>query len=98
LLAKLSDQFDHIVIDTPPVLGFADARILAAKAGRVLLLIRWNKTPASVVNAAMEVLRLCNARVTGVVLNKVDVQQQAVYGFADGSDYYHHYGSAYKLT
>jgi hypothetical protein len=26
------------------------------------------------------------------------VQQQAVYGFADGSDYYHHYGSAYKLT
>jgi len=98
LLARLSDQFDHIVIDTPPVLGFADARILAAKAGRVLLLIRWNKTPASVVSAAMEVLRLCNARVTGVVLNKVDVQQQAVYGFADGSDYYHHYGSAYKLT
>lgn len=98
LLAKLSDQFDHIVIDTPPVLGFADARILAAKAGRVLLLVRWNKTPSSVVNAAMEVLRLCNARVTGVVLNKVDVQQQAVYGFADGSDYYHHYGSAYKLT
>lgn len=98
LLAKLSDQFDHIVIDTPPVLGFADARILAAKAGRVLLLIRWNKTPAAVVSAAMEVLRLCNARVTGVVLNKVNVGQQAVYGFADGSDYYHHYGSAYKLT
>jgi len=98
LLANLSEQFDHIIIDTPPVLGFADARIMAAKAGRVLLLIRWNKTPASVARAAMEVLRLCNARVTGVVLNRVDVQQQAVYGFADGSDYYHHYGSAYKLT
>lgn len=98
LLAQLADQFDHVIIDTPPVLGFADARILAAKAGRVLLLVKWNKTPASVVGAAMEVLRLCNARVTGVVLNKVDVRQQAVYGYADGSDYYRHYGSAYKLT
>ncbi|MGH6828231.1 MAG: GumC family protein [Rhizomicrobium sp.] len=99
LLAKLSEQFDHIIIDTPPILGFADARILAAKAGRVLFLVRWNKTPASVVGAAMDVLKLCNARVVGVVLNKVDVGQQAVYGFADGSDYYHHYGSAYpKLS
>lgn len=98
VLATLSEQFDHIVIDTPPVLGFADARIMAAKAGRVLLLVRWNKTPGPVVAAAMEVLRLCNARVIGVVLNKVDVRQQAVYGFADGSDYYRHYGSAYKLS
>jgi len=98
LLAQLTQQFDHIIIDTLPILGFADARILAAKAGQVLLVVRWNKTPASTVRAAMAVLRLCNARVIGTVLNKVDVDQQAVYGFADGSDYYHHYGSAYKLT
>lgn len=98
LLATLSEQFDHIIIDTPPVLGFADARILASKANRVLFMVKWNKTPAAVVSAAMEVLRLCNARVMGVVLNKVDVRQQAVYGFADGSDYYHHYATAYPTV
>ena len=98
LLAQLAGQFDHVIIDTPPILGFTDARILAAKADQVLLLVKWNRTPASVVGAAMEVLRLCNARVTGVVLNKVDVRQQAVYGFADGSDYHRHYGSAYEAV
>ncbi len=93
LLSQLSERFDHIVIDSPPLLGAADARILAAKADQVLYLVEWDKTPASVVRAAMEILRQCNARVSGVVLNKVNVRQQALYGFADGSDYYYRYGS-----
>jgi len=95
LLAALSAQFDHVVIDTLPLLGFADARILVSKADCVLFVILWNKTAASMIRAAGDILRQCSARVAGAVLNKVDVKQQARYGFADGSDYYHYYGSAY---
>jgi polysaccharide biosynthesis transport protein len=95
LLRGLTDRFDRIVIDTPPLLGFADARILAAKADRVLFVVQWNKTSASTVHAAVSILRQCCASVAGAVLNKVDVKQQARYGFGDGSDYYHYYGSAY---
>jgi len=95
LFQRLSEKFDYVVIDTPPLLGSADARILASKADRVLYLIEWNKTPASVVRAAMDILRQSNANVAGVVLNKVNVRQQAFYGFADGSDYYYRYGSTY---
>jgi capsular exopolysaccharide synthesis family protein len=95
LLAKLSETFDKIIIDTPPLLGFADARILASKADCVLHVVHWDKTPASIVHAAVQILRQSNARVAGIVLNKVNMKQQARYGFADGSEYYHYYGSAY---
>jgi succinoglycan biosynthesis transport protein ExoP len=95
LLASLRTKFDHIVIDTSPLLGFADARIMAAKADRVLYVVQWNKTPASMVNAAVAILQQSNVKIAAAVLNKVDVKQQARYGFADGSDYYHYYGLAY---
>ncbi len=95
LLARLSEKFDKIIIDTSPILGFADARILASRADCVLHVVHWDKTPASMVHAAVKILRQSNARVAGVVLNKVNMKQQARYGFADGSDYYHYYSSAY---
>jgi len=95
LLQTLAQRFDRIIIDTPPLLGFADARLFAAKADQVLYVIQWNKTSASTVHAAVEILRQCCGRGPAAVLNRVDVKQQARYGFADGSDYYHHYGAAY---
>lgn len=98
LLRKLSERFDHVVIDTSPLLGFADARILASKADSVLFVVRWNQTSAQTVHAATEILRVSGANIAGAVLNKVDVRQQARFGFADGSDYYHYYGSAYAQT
>ena len=95
LLAKLSSEFDKVVIDTAPILGFADGRILASKADCVLAVVHWDKTPVPMVHAALEILRRSNAHVIGVVLNKVDIKQQARYGFADAGAYYHYYGSAY---
>jgi len=95
LLETLGKRFDRIVIDTPPLLGFADARIISAKADQVLYVIQWNKTSVSTVHAAVEILRQCCSRNVAAVLNRVDVKQQATYGFADGSDYYHLYGAAY---
>ena len=61
----------------------------------MLFVVRWNSTSAPTIRAATEILRQSSANVVGAVLNKVDVKQQARYGFADGSDYYHYYGSAY---
>ena len=99
LLAVLSERFDHIVIDTPPLLGFADARLLASKADRVLHVVKWNSTPATVLRAAIDILRQSCAHNVDVVLNQVNLRQQMLYGYADGSDYYHRYSAAYpELT
>jgi capsular exopolysaccharide synthesis family protein len=95
LLRTLGQRFDRIVIDTSPLLGFADARILASKAGCVVHVVQWSKTPEATVRAAVEILRQCKANVVGAVLNKVDVRQQAHFGLSDGSDYFHYFSGAY---
>jgi capsular exopolysaccharide synthesis family protein len=95
LLRRLGERFDHVILDLPPVLGVADARIVAAMADRVLYLVRWNSTPARTAQSGLEVLRECGANVVGAVLSQVDVDQQARYGYCDSSDYFKHYRQYY---
>jgi capsular exopolysaccharide synthesis family protein len=95
LLRALADRFDHVILDTPPILGVADARFLAAKADKVLFVIHWNKTPTSAVQAATDILHEVGARAVGAILSKVNVRQQARYGYGDSTDYFHAYKRYY---
>ncbi|HVA12428.1 MAG TPA: AAA family ATPase [Stellaceae bacterium] len=95
LFRKLAEQFDYVVLDTPPLLGVADARILATKADKVLFVVHWNKTPASAVQAAADILQDCGAKVAGAILARVNVRQQARYGYGDSSDYFRAYQHYY---
>ncbi len=91
----LARHFDHVILDLPPVLGVADARILAAKADRVLFLVHWNKTPSRTAQSALDVLQESGANVVGTVLTQVNINQQARYGYCDSSDYFKHYRQYY---
>jgi capsular exopolysaccharide synthesis family protein len=82
-LAALRERFDHIVVDTPPVLAVADARLIAAKADVTLMVSEWNKTPSRAAAAAVELLRSAGANLVGVALTKVDVRLHAHYGYGD---------------
>jgi capsular exopolysaccharide synthesis family protein len=97
LLHILTEKFDYVILDTPPLLGMADARMLVSKADRVLYVVQWNKTPTATARAAIEILKECGARMVGTLLTKVNVRQQARYGYGDGSDYFHSY-RRYYLT
>jgi succinoglycan biosynthesis transport protein ExoP len=97
LLRALAQRFDHVILDAPPLLGVADARIIATKADTVLFVVRWNKTPASTVMAASDILRQCRAKVAGAVLSQVNIRQQARFGYGDSSDYFSSY-KHYYLT
>lgn len=68
LVEGLRDRYDVIVIDTPPVLAVADAATLAALADGVLLAVRWDRTPARALAAALASLRRTDAAVIGAVL------------------------------
>jgi succinoglycan biosynthesis transport protein ExoP len=72
LLADWRERFDHIVIDTPPVLLASDAVRLSVQADSVILVVRYGYTPQDAVRRAQESLRLVNASVTGVILNGYD--------------------------
>jgi capsular exopolysaccharide synthesis family protein len=95
VLRSLSDQFDYVILDAPPILGVADARILAAKADRVLYLVQWNKTPLRAAQSAVDILQECGADVAGALLTKVNVKGQARYGYGDSSDYYGYFKNYY---
>lgn len=95
VLRELANQFDYVILDAPPILGVADARILAAKADRVLYLVQWNKTPLRAAQSAVDILQECGATVAGALLTKVNVKGQARYGYGDSSDYYGYFKNYY---
>jgi polysaccharide biosynthesis transport protein len=82
LLAELCDQYDHIVIDTPPTLSVTDAVIMATRADAVILVIRAGQTTKQALRRARDVLTQVNARVCGVLLNAVNL---------NSPDYHYYY-------
>ena len=82
LIDSLKRDYDHIVIDTPPTLSVTDAVVLSTRADAVVLVIRSGKTTKQALRRARELLVRVNARVTGVLLNAVDLSSP---------DYYYYY-------
>ena len=69
LLQELVQRFDIVILDTPPVLATADARILGALSDGVLLVVRAGQTERLAAQRAQNQLVQAGARVLGVVLN-----------------------------
>ena len=69
LIERLEQNFDVVLIDTPPVLQVADARILGRIANGVVLVARAGQTAREAVAAAYDRLTADNARLLGMVLN-----------------------------
>ncbi len=69
LLESLRDQFEVVVIDTPPLLAVADGRLLAASADRVALLLRWGETRREDLRAAARTLEEAGVQAAGLVLS-----------------------------
>jgi Mrp family chromosome partitioning ATPase len=82
LLAELRQQFDHIVIDTPPTLSVTDAVVLSPRADATILVIRSGQTTKQALCRSRDILMQVNAHVAGVLLNAVDLTSP---------DYYYHY-------
>ncbi len=87
LIETLRGMFDVIVLDTAPVLAVTDARILAKHADAVVFSTLWRHTAVPIIRAALSVLRDSNVKVTGVILNKVDIKAQSTYGEGQGLYY-----------
>ncbi len=71
LMTAWRSEYDHIIIDTPPVLPFADALVLAARADGVILVARSGMSRAGALLRASQVLERSGAHIRGMVLNAV---------------------------
>ena len=91
LLHALSRKFDHILIDSPPLVSVTDPVILSTMVDGTILVIQAGKSAQELVRRARRDLAAAGARVIGVVLNNVNVKREGY----DDYDYYR-YTSAYN--
>lgn len=87
-LNELRKYFDYILIDAPPVVAFADARLLANHADAVIVVVRAGLAGHSTVERAIEALP--SNRILGVVLNGADQMSEV--------GYYGYYGYGYGYS
>lgn len=79
LLEELKEKFDFILIDTPPVLAVSDAQIIATKCDGVIFVVDAGKVKRDLVIKAKSSLEFVQARILGVVLNKISQKESAKY-------------------
>jgi succinoglycan biosynthesis transport protein ExoP len=91
LLRALSRQFDHILIDSPPLISVTDPIILSTMVDGLILVVQAGKSTRGLVSRARRELARVGARVFGVVLNNVNVKREGY----DDYDYYR-YTSSYN--
>ncbi len=77
-LEKVQEQFDWVVIDSPPVMAVTDASILAHLASGVLFVTAADVTNRPAAVRAMEQLAAAKAKLIGAVLNRADVAAERV--------------------
>lgn len=91
LIKRLLDTYDHVVIDSPPVMGLADAPLIATRVEGVIYTVESHGIRSSLVKTAINRLASANARVMGAVLTKFDAKK-AHYGYGYGYEYGYSYG------
>lgn len=92
-LNAMSDQYDLVVIDSPPVLVAADAAAVAAHAGAILLVARDTLTQLGELNESVKRLAHAGRQVSGVVFNGMDLSRRhyGSYGYKYGGYRYTEY-------
>ena len=87
-LAQMKDDYDFVLIDTPPVIPVADAAGLSRYVDGVILVIESDKNPPRVLIDAKNRLVQAGANILGAVLNKVKVEHNKGFGYGKSYGYY----------
>lgn len=86
-IREATAEFDHIVIDGPPVLGFADSPLLAAAVEGTVFVIESRTTRRAQARGSLRRLMIGKARILGVVLSKFNAKEAAYGGYDYAYDY-----------
>jgi succinoglycan biosynthesis transport protein ExoP len=87
LVQRLAEEFDRVIIDSPPVIAVADAQILAGLCDATILVVRAQASTRHVSLQAHNSLAGVDARILGVVVNDVPLRGDR-YGYYGGYGYY----------
>ncbi|MBI4908890.1 MAG: polysaccharide biosynthesis tyrosine autokinase [Acidobacteria bacterium] len=90
VLEEAGAEYDMIILDAPPLLGFAEPLQMATSVDGVVVVTRAGETSRQAVAAVLGTLTRLRANVMGIVLNQVHQEM------SDSYYYYSHYGKYYK--
>ena len=93
LLKELKNEFDTILIDSPPVVVVTDALVLANEVDGVIMVLNFGEVTRETAKQAKQLLEKVNANILGVVLNKIDMEKEGHYY---PYNYYYYYGDETK--
>jgi non-specific protein-tyrosine kinase len=79
VIARLREEADIVLFDTPPVVAVTDAAVLATRMDGVLLVFQAGKTSRDRARQARQILEKVKAHIVGVVLNNAEVEKE--YGY-----------------
>jgi polysaccharide biosynthesis transport protein len=96
LLQTLRQDYDLVLLDTPPTQAVTDARILAGLADATVLCVRWRSTPRDAALHALKLLEEAHANVVGAALTQVDANVHVRSGYADAEVYHPRYGGYFR--
>ena len=87
LIKGCRDQFDTVIVDTPPLASVADALNIAKYCDGSLLVVASNATPRRIINEVLGSLKRTEKPLLGIVLNRADTSRKS-----SGYGYYYRYG------
>jgi capsular exopolysaccharide synthesis family protein len=88
LLTWLRGGFDHIIVDSPPVLPVTDSTILSTLVDGVIMVVACESTSRAALSRACRVVEHSGGRILGTVFNKVDGRRDGYYGYHYYDGYY----------
>ncbi|MBB5721227.1 capsular exopolysaccharide synthesis family protein [Loktanella ponticola] len=94
-IAAQRENYDTIIIDTPPVLIVPDSRIIAQVADATLFSVKWDSTSRPQVDESLRLIQNANQKVTGLILSQVDAAGMKKYGYGGSYGAYAGYGAQY---
>jgi polysaccharide biosynthesis transport protein len=92
LIQEACQQYDRVIIDSPPVTAVSDPLLLLPYVKGVVYVIGFGKVSREVVSRSMQKLRDCGAPLVGVVMNNIDQELHGYYYYPYRYSYYHKKG------
>jgi capsular exopolysaccharide synthesis family protein len=97
LIAVARKEYDHVIIDAPPVLPVTDARVIGQQVDAILFTVAWDATRTVVVDAGLSEISNAGLNITGLILTKIDGKKAKKYGGATRyGSYYGEYLESYS--
>ncbi len=93
IVAGFKNNYDYVIIDTPPLGNVIDAAIIGQVADAAILVLGAGDISRKFAQITLEQLKKTNCKVLGAVLNKVDLRENGYYGKYYGKYYGEYYGN-----